>query len=269
MTVTSPSAQPYSSVLIEARHVSVAFGGLRAVDHVDLAVRRSEIVSLIGPNGSGKTTLIRALLGLQKLSAGEVWRAPGLRVGYVPQRISIDPALPLTAGRFLAMSGARRRRIREVTAGLGVEAALEKQIRDLSGGEWQRCLLARAILRRPDLLVLDEPAQGVDVIGQNDLYSEIRRLRDELGCGVLLVSHDLHLVMASTDQVYCLNGHVCCTGQPDEVTRDPAYVELFGEAAVTELAIYQHHHDHVHGPQPDADHPEHGGRADAEDHRHG
>ncbi|GAB4198156.1 MAG: zinc ABC transporter ATP-binding protein ZnuC [Thalassobaculales bacterium] len=233
--------------LIEARGLGFRRGGHAILTGIDLTVGRGEIVSVIGPNGAGKTSLLRLLLGLERGDAGSVVRAPGLRIGYMPQRLAIDPSLPLTARRFLSLGGpvAPGRR-RQVMAEVGIADAADRPMQGLSGGETQRVLLARALLRDPDLLVLDEPAQGVDVQGQIDLYATIAALRDRRGCGVLLVSHDLHLVMAATDRVICLNRHVCCTGHPEAVSRDPAYLALFGAAAARHLALYAHHHDHAH-----------------------
>jgi zinc transport system ATP-binding protein len=202
-------------------------------------------VTLVGPNGAGKTTLLRILLGLQRPSAGSAWRRPGLRIGYLPQRLAIDETLPLTVRRLLALAGpAGKERIDAALAEVGAKPLASMPVQALSGGELQRVLLARALLREPDLLVLDEPVQGVDVTGQGELYALIRHIRDRRGCGVLLVSHDLHLVMAASDEVVCLNRHVCCSGHPETVTRHPAYRALFGDA----IAVYAHHHDHVHDP---------------------
>jgi zinc transport system ATP-binding protein len=233
-------------VLAAARGVSLAPGGTSILERVDLSVRAGELVSLIGPNGSGKTTLVRILLGLAKPDTGAVERPPGLRIGYVPQRLSIDRAMPLTAERFLALAprgNATQRRA--ALAELGVAHVAGRAVQDLSGGEFQRVLLARALLAEPELLVMDEPAQGIDVIGQAELYHWIADLRAKRGCGVLLVSHDLHLVMAATDTVVCLNRHVCCTGKPEAVARHPEYLALFGPAS-QEFAVYAHKHDHVH-----------------------
>ena len=246
----APAIVPTTAPLVTCHGVTVALGGARVVDKVDLAIHEAQIVSLIGPNGSGKTTLVRAILGLTRPTLGRVERRPGLSIGYVPQRLMVDRSLPMTVARFLNLT--RRYERGEMIAELdrlGVGGLADRGVQDLSGGEWQRVLLARAVVGRPDLLVLDEPAQGVDVVGQSDLYRHIRDLRDRLGCGVLLVSHDLHLVMASTDEVLCLNHHVCCTGRPEIVANHPAYVELFGRAATAELAVYTHHHDHTHGPE--------------------
>lgn len=233
-------------VLVAARGVSLAPGGTPILERVDLAVHAGELVSLIGPNGSGKTTLVRTLLGLVKPDSGSVERRAGLRIGYVPQRLAIDRAMPLTAERFLALAprGGERQR-RAAMAELGIAHAAARAVQDLSGGEFQRLLLARALLAEPELLVMDEPAQGIDVVGQAELYHWIGELRVRRGCGVLLVSHDLHLVMAATDTVVCLNRHVCCTGQPEAVAQHPEYIALFGPAS-QEFAVYAHKHDHVH-----------------------
>ena len=237
---------PAKSALVMATGIHVALGGREVLTGVDVAVADGEIVTLIGPNGAGKTTALRVILGLQEAGRGRVTRRPGIRIGYMPQRLSLDPALPMTVGRFLALndsgSGLRRRVLDET----GVGGVLDTPLSDVSTGELRRVLLARALLRDPDLLVLDEPAQGVDVGGQADLYRLIGRIRGSRGCGVLLVSHDLTMVMAETDHVICLNGHVCCAGRPETVARDPSYVALFGSGAVPAFAVYQHHHDHSH-----------------------
>lgn len=236
-----------SSALVEASGVWIRFGGRWVLEQVDVAVQPGEIVTLIGPNGSGKTTLVRALLGLQRTDRGQVHARSGLRIGYVPQRVHIEPTLPLTVVDFLRLgSRVGRERCEAALAEVGVTRLIDAHVRSLSGGEFQRMLLARALLREPDLLVLDEPAQGVDIGGQRELYRLIARLRERRQCAVLLVSHDLHLVMAATDRVVCLNGHVCCRGEPDTVTADPEYRRLFGPLD-RELAIYTHGHDHHHG----------------------
>jgi zinc transport system ATP-binding protein len=213
---------------------------------VDVEVRRGEIVTLIGLNGSGKTSLVRVILGLTAPSAGRVRRPPGLRVGYMPQRLHVDSILPLSVRRFLLLGGRRSEaRLQATLKEVGALHVMEHPIQAISGGELQRVLLARALLRDPDLLVLDEPVQGVDINGQIDLYELISRIRDRHGCGILMVSHDLHLVMAATDHVVCLNQHVCCSGSPDAVSRDPAYLGLFG-TVTGKLAVYTHRHNHAH-----------------------
>jgi zinc transport system ATP-binding protein len=219
------------------------------VEGIDLAIRRGEIVTLIGPNGSGKSTTAKLVTGVVRPDAGSVERLPKLRVGYVPQSLNIDWTLPLTVGRLMTLTGRHSQgAIASALEAVGIAHLADAEVQHLSGGEFQRALLARAMIRRPDLLVLDEPVQGVDFNGEVALYDLITRIRDETNCGVLLISHDLHVVMAATDTVICLNGHICCTGTPESVARSPEYLELFGSRAAATLAIYQHHHDHTHLP---------------------
>lgn len=235
------------SLLVSAQGLTARFGRRVVLQAIDLQVRSGEIVTLIGPNGAGKSTLVRLVLGLLKPSGGRLWVRPNLRVGYMPQRLRLDESLPLSVGGFLALSGIRdRRRLADTAAELGVVHLLQRPMAGLSGGETQRVLLARSLLRQPQLLVLDEPVQGVDVTGQSELYGLIGRIRDRLDCGVLMVSHDLHLVMESTDTVLCINQHLCCSGHPEAISQHPAYLELFGASAVRGLAVYAHQHDHRH-----------------------
>lgn len=236
-----------SAPLVEVENIEVRFGATVALTGVDLTLRRGEIVTLIGPNGAGKTTLVRAVLGLLTPSAGRIRRAPGLTIGYLPQRLAIDRVLPITVRRFLTL--ARRSAKADPVAALAeveTEALAERSLHALSGGEFQRVLLARALLRDPDLLVLDEPVQGVDFGGQIALYELIGRIRRRHDLGVLMISHDLHIVMGATDRVICLNRHVCCSGAPEAVSRNPEYAALFGPDAARRLAVYSHAHDHAH-----------------------
>jgi zinc transport system ATP-binding protein len=234
--------------LIEAADVGHGYGGSDVLQHVEFSVAAGEIVSLIGPNGAGKTTLVRIMLGLLAPRSGRVRRRPGLRIGYMPQRFHLEPSLPITVRRFLALAqGVGRPAILAALGEVGAAALLDHPMLGLSGGETQRVLLARALIREPDLLVLDEPVRGVDIGGQAELYDLIARIQRRRGCGVLLISHDLHLVMAATDRVVCLNHHVCCAGRPEAVSEHPEYLALFGPAAGRRIAVYTHHHDHAHG----------------------
>jgi zinc transport system ATP-binding protein len=233
--------------LISARGLVAERSGKPLLANVDIDISPREIVTLIGPNGAGKTTLVRLLLGLEPAAAGEVRRRSGLQIGYVPQRFEIDRTLPMTVARFLMLgTGADGGRAAEVLKEVGAGRILDRQICDISGGELQRAVLARALLRDPELLVLDEPLRGVDFTGEAELYGLIAALREGRGVGVLLVSHDLHVVMASSDRVICLNRHVCCSGIPETVAQHPEYMRLFGPEAARAFAIYQHHHDHRH-----------------------
>ena len=235
--------------LVSLSQAGVERAGRWLVRNVDLKVGRGEIVTLIGPNGSGKSTTAKMALGVLRSDEGKVKRQLGLRVGYVPQKVSVDWTLPLTVERFMHLTG----RIAKTE----MEAAMERtaishlrksEVRVLSGGEFQRTMLARAIARKPDLLVLDEPVQGVDYSGEIALYELIGQIRSELNCGILMISHDLHVVMAATDQVVCLNGHVCCQGAPTTVAASPEYRQLFGAHGASAIAVYEHHHDHTHLP---------------------
>lgn len=243
------------AILIQANNLNLTRAHKHVLSDISLTLSERQIITLIGPNGCGKSTLIKVLLGLETPDSGTVVRRDKLRIGYMPQRLSLDQRMPLTVDGFLRLARhATNKDIRRWLKRLNIESLASQSVHDLSGGEWQRVLLVRALLMKPDLLVLDEPVQGVDVQGQMELYQLIPQLRDELGCGVLMVSHDLHLVMAATDEVICLNGHVCCSGHPDKVSVDPAYLQLFGGRAQPAIAHYTHHHDHSHC---DHDHPDH------------
>jgi zinc transport system ATP-binding protein len=235
-----------SEPLIAADRLSVYTGGAHILDRASLAVHPREIVTLIGPNGSGKTTLLKAILGLTR-AEGEIIRRSGLKIGYVPQQFERDASLPMTVAGFLGLF-APAKAAEAALERVGIAQVKNRQLEALSGGELARVLLARAIAGRPDLLVLDEPTASVDVAGEAALYHLIAEIRDEFGCGVLLVSHDLHVVMAQADHVICLNRHICCEGDAHAVVRDPAFLELFGARAAGDLALYAHHHDHAHAP---------------------
>jgi len=240
-------SMPESRALLELQGIELTLGGRHVLQSVNLSVRGGQIVALIGPNGAGKSTLLKIALGLLRPDRGEVRREKDIQVGYVPQRLQIDPILPLTVRRFLNLS--RRHpetRLTGVLNEVGADYILDQAVQDLSGGETQRMLLARALLRDPDLLLLDEPLQGVDFAGQIALFQLIEQVRKQRGCGVVMVSHDLHVVMAGTDEVVCLNHHICCSGKPEAVTHHPEYLALFGPKAAQTLAVYTHHHDHEH-----------------------
>jgi len=235
-----------SSFLIKAQNIGLQINQRQILDNINLSIQPGEILTLIGPNGSGKTSLVRVLLGLLKADQGEVQKKSNLIIGYVPQKLHIDATLPISVKRFLQMGiKSTAAEINRLASTLGVSELLKQPVQAVSGGEFQRVLLARALLRKPDLLVLDEPAQGVDINGQQQLYQLISNIRDEFSCGVLMVSHDLHLVMEATDQVLCLNTHICCTGHPEAVSKHPEYLKLFG-ASLEGIAVYTHQHDHSH-----------------------
>ncbi|MEO5615398.1 MAG: metal ABC transporter ATP-binding protein [Cypionkella sp.] len=235
--------------LLAAQGITVRFGGEAVLSDVSLAIEPGEIVTILGPNGSGKSTLLRALLGILPLAVGSVTRAAGLRLGYVPQKLSIDRSMPMTVRRFLSLP------VRvgdvEATAALvrvGLPGLEQRQMAGLSGGQFQRVLLARALLSAPQLLILDEPTQGLDQPGEAGFYRLIEEVRRETGAAILMVSHDLHVVMAASDRVICLNGHICCQGSPVVVSNAPEYRALFGLGSQGALALYQHQHDHSHEP---------------------
>jgi zinc transport system ATP-binding protein len=239
------------SALVTLDKVTYSVGERRILDEISLSLTAGEITSLIGPNGAGKTTLVSLLLGLSQPSSGRVARRRGLRIGYMPQKLTLNAGLPLSVDRFLALTGAGSRARRESLELAGASQLVDHSMHGLSGGETQRVLLARALLAKPQLLVLDEPAQGVDISGQQELYAKISELRNQLGCAVLVVSHDLHWVMAQTDSVICLNRHICCHGHPQSISSDPGYLTLFGDKEAPVLAPYVHEHDHDHSMHGD------------------
>lgn len=256
------SAGAVDEYLLKVSHVSLQIAGRQILDEIDFEVAKAEIVTVIGPNGSGKTSLVKLLLGLHQPDKGYVERCHQLRIGYMPQKLIIDNALPLTVEGFLRLvAGVDESDRKKIIQQVEIEHLLDKPVQAISGGEFQHVLLARALLRKPDLLVLDEPAQGVDINGQQKLYQLISSIRDEYGCGVIMVSHDLNLVMAATDRVICLNTHICCTGHPEAVTKHPEYLKLFG-SSMDGFAVYTHKHDHTHDLHGDV-------VCDDEGHQHG
>jgi zinc transport system ATP-binding protein len=254
--------------LIEASGLAVAYGGTVVLDDVDFAVEPGEIVTVVGPNGSGKSTLLKALIGAVRPTRGKVARRAGLRIGYVPQKLAIDPSLPMTVARFMDLP--RRGEAGAAAAALarvGVAHLEGRQLAGLSGGQMQRVLLARAVMRQPDILMLDEPTQGLDQPGSADFYRLIEALRRDMGCAVVMVSHELHVVMSASDRVICLNGHICCQGAPETVSSAPEYRALFGSGTHGALAIYRHEHDHAHDHEHGHEHG-HDHAACEHDHSH-
>ncbi|WP_135506412.1 metal ABC transporter ATP-binding protein [Roseovarius aestuariivivens] len=233
--------------LVNIKNISVAYGTSTVLQNVSLAIEPGEIVTIVGPNGSGKTTLLRALIGAVNLKSGRVIHKPGLRVGYVPQKLHIGSTLPITVERFLGLP-CRLPRAASARAleRAGVPDLSGRQMSSLSGGQMQRVLLARALIDEPDLLLLDEATQGLDQPGSAAFYRRIEDVRKETGCAVLMISHELHVVMSASDRVICLNGHVCCEGTPENVSAAPEYRALFGSGTGGALALYRHEHDHAH-----------------------
>ena len=213
---------------------------------VSFEILKGQIVTLIGPNGSGKTSTAKMILNIFQTDEGKIEKNTE-KVAYVPQKINIDWTLPLRVVDFMKLtSNIRHDQIIEALTLTGVEKLINNEVRNLSGGEFQRVLIARAIAKKPELLVLDEPVQGVDFNGEIALYKLIKNISDKLNCGILLISHDIHFVMSATDHVVCLNGHVCCSGTPKVVAKNPEYIKLFGEHTTSTLSLYEHHHDHSH-----------------------
>ena len=233
--------------LLTATNAVVQLGGRAVLLGINFAIDPGEIVTIVGPNGSGKTTFLRMLIGALQATSGTVARKPGLTIGYVPQRLAVDSTMPVTVARFLNLPVRRdRSAIAETLTLTGLEGMERRQLTALSGGQFQRALLARALLSKPDLLVLDEPTQGLDQPGEAAFYSLLETVREDMGCAVLLVSHDLHVVMRASDRVICLNGHICCQGAPTVVSEAPEYRALFGLGSQGALALYRHDHDHAH-----------------------
>lgn len=236
-------------MLVECNNLSVQIGKRAVLSNISLSISPQEIVTVLGPNGSGKTTLFKTLIGAQALSSGEVKKKPGLRIGYVPQKLHIDETLPMTVKRFMNLPGGHSAEtVAEALAHAGVPELYKQQVMALSGGQFQRVLLARALLGTPDLLLLDEATQGLDHRGSADFYRQIASVRNNLGCAIMMISHELHVVMSQTDRVICLNGHICCQGEPETVSDSPEYHALFGLDQESESALYLHrnHHRHIH-----------------------
>lgn len=241
--------------LISMEHLGVRLGGNTVLQDVNFAMDAGEIVTIVGPNGSGKSTMLRSIIGAVKPDHGRVNRQAGLRIGYVPQSLAIDSTLPMPVHRFMALPiRVPRAKIDAALENAGVAGLADRAMTDLSGGQFQRVLLARALLGDPDLLILDEATQGLDQPGSAAFYRQIEEVRERLGCGVLMVSHELHVVMSASDRVICLNGHVCCEGRPEIVAEAPAYRALFGTGTQGALALYRHEHTHSHDDGHTHDH---------------
>ncbi|MTI03343.1 MULTISPECIES: metal ABC transporter ATP-binding protein [Alphaproteobacteria] len=233
--------------LITVENLGVRYGANNVLRHVDMRIEPGEIVTIVGPNGSGKTSLLRAIIGATKPSAGKVSLRPGLKIGYVPQKLHIDPTLPISVERFMRLTDrVSRKQCEDALESAGVPHLLKRQMSQLSGGQFQRVLLARALINRPDVLLLDEATQGLDQPGSAAFYRQIEDVRRETGCAILMISHELHVVMSASDRVICLNGHVCCEGSPAVVASAPEYRALFGTGTGGALALYRHDHDHNH-----------------------
>lgn len=249
--------------LITADHICVRFGAAEVLHDISLSVQPGEIVTILGPNGSGKSTLLRALLGIVPAAEGRITRQPGLKIGYVPQKLMVDRTMPITVRRFLSLpTRVTDAAANEALSRTGMAGQGAAQMTTLSGGQLQRVLLARALLGQPQLLMLDEPTSGLDQPGEAAFYRLIEEVRRDTGAAVLMISHDLHVVMAASDRVICLNGHICCEGSPRVVSTAPEYRALFGLGTQGALALYRHEHDHAHEDGP---HHHHG---QAHDHTH-
>ncbi|MEM1065798.1 MAG: metal ABC transporter ATP-binding protein [Pseudomonadota bacterium] len=238
--------------LLAIEDLSVSYNAHVVLRGVSLAVEPGEIVTIVGPNGSGKTSLFKAIVGAVQPSSGRISRKEGIEIGYVPQRLHIEPTLPITVERFMRLrTRVKRQDCLTALDMAGVPGLAEKQLSQLSGGQFQRVLLARAIINTPQLLLLDEATQGLDQPGSAAFYRQIETVRRDTGCAILMISHELHVVMSASDRVICLNGHICCEGSPAVVASAPEYRALFGTGTGGALALYRHDHDHDHHhPEP-------------------
>ena len=235
-----------NKLLVKLENAGVQRASKWLVKGISFEISKGQIVTLIGPNGSGKTTTAKMILDIMNADEGQIIRNTD-KMAYVPQKINIDWTMPLRVIDFMKITNnLNNNQVIESLTTTGVDKLLYNQIHNLSGGEFQRVLIARAIAKKPDLLVLDEPVQGVDYNGEIALYNLIKKISVNLNCGILLISHDMHFVMSTTDHVVCLNGHICCSGTPSSVVKNPEYIKLFGEHNSETLSYYQHHHDHSH-----------------------
>ena len=233
-------------MLIEISKLEVKYGSKKVLQNINLSLNASEIVTIVGPNGSGKTTLFKAIIGSVPLSKGKISIKPNLRIGYVPQQLKVDQTLPITVERFLKLATRNNNDIEKMIAFFGSENIFREQINSLSGGQMQRVLLARALVNKPEILLLDEATRGLDQPGIAAFYRKIENISKETNCAILMISHDLHVVMSASDRVICINGHICCQGTPENVATSPEYQTLFGSNIDGSFALYRHKHDHNH-----------------------
>ncbi|MDP8162451.1 zinc ABC transporter ATP-binding protein ZnuC [Pasteurella skyensis] len=233
--------------LVSLKDINIYFNTLHILQDIHLDIYPNSITTIVGPNGGGKSTLLKILLKLITPTTGEVIHTKDLRIGYVPQKLHIEHSIPINVQRFLALKpNSSNKMIEEALSLFSIQHLAKSHLQQLSGGEMQRVLLARAMLNKPQLLVLDEPMQGVDITGQAELYQLLNTMRDMLNCAILMVSHDLNIVMANTDEVLCINHHICCSGTPEKITNDPKFIHLFGDQFSKNIAVYSHDHNHHH-----------------------
>ena len=240
--------------LIEANNITVIRQGKSVLKEVSVEIGKRDFITIIGPNGAGKSMLLKCLMEFYRPDSGKVTRKKGLKIGYVPQRMACEPTMPISVKRFLTLrKKTDKAQLHKIAEETSITPILEKPLYVLSGGELQRVLLARSLLDHPELLILDEPAQNLDVTGQLSFYKLLEQIYNEHALSILMVSHDLHMVMASTRQVVCLYHHICCSGEPHAVTKDPEFISLFGHDMANMMAVYQHSHNHTHHDHHDHD----------------
>lgn len=233
--------------IAELKDISLKIANSKIISHISLEIKKGQITTLIGPNGGGKTSIARILLGILQPSSGKVIKDSNLKIGYMPQKLEIEKTIPLSVKDFILLSNKKinfNQELEELATRLNIKKILNKQIHDLSGGELQKVLFLRSLVGNPQLLVLDEPTQYMDVNATQDFYQIIEEIRNQQKCAILLISHDLYAVMQKTNFVYCINNHICCHGSPESVNQHPEYLSLFGERNM--VGIYQHHHNHKH-----------------------
>ena len=235
--------------LLDVKKIFLEIDSKYILEDISFQVNSNQIITIIGPNGSGKTSLIKIIIGLINQTSGEVVKKNGLKIGYVPQKFVYNKNLPMSVARFVDYqnnSYLNDQNISFIESLIDINKLFNKQVSSLSGGELQKVLLFRALLSFPDILILDEPTQGVDIQGQLNFYSILSKLRDKFNLSILIVSHDLHFVMKNTDIVICLNNHICCIGKPEEISQNEHFNKIFGENISNIISLYQHKHNHTH-----------------------